>query len=261
MAERNRKWTPDETDMACALYLRGLADDRRSAEILSAATGRTYSSAHLKLQNFKAVDPEYTAGGRVGVANGGAEVVRSWKRFEDEGEPRIRKFLEAIYGSASEKDPAKLDFPGNLEPGVDREVAGTERIGQQKLRSMALFFTGHRCCITGNSLPSLLIASHIKPWKDSTPFEKTDIHNVLCLDRDFDGLFDAHRITVTADLEVKFDPALSADIGEDLFEANFARFDHLRSDCISEANMPGREYLALHNEAFEKRCRTKISDL
>ncbi len=261
MVQRNVKWSSDETDMACALYLRGLADDRRGAEVLSAATGRTFSSAHLKLQNFKAVDPEYTADGRVGVSNGGAEVARSWKRFEDGGRPLVEKYLGMIYAKAKENDPMKLEFPGSLAPGIDCEVVGTERVGQRELRNLALFYTGHRCCITGNSMPSLLIASHIKPWSECAPAEKTDIHNVLCLDRDYDGLFDAFRITVTADLEVKYDPKLPKEIGEDLFERNFARFDRLMDICITDLNRPGEKYLAYHNAKFREKCGIGAEDL
>ncbi len=156
MVQCNAKRSPDETDMACALYLRGLADDRSGAEILSAATGRTFSSAHLKLQNFKAVDPEYTACGRVGVSNGGAEVIRGWKRFEDGGMPLIEKFLSMIYGKAKENDPLKLEFPGSLAPGTDHAVIGTKKVGQKELRNLALFYAGHRCCIAGDSMPTTI---------------------------------------------------------------------------------------------------------
>lgn len=132
-----------------ALYLCGLADDRSGAEILSAATGRTFSSAHLKLQNFKAVDPEYTACGRVGVPNGGAEVIWSWKRFEDGGMPFIEKFLSIIYDKAKENDPLKLEFPGSLAPGIDRAVIGTERVGQKELRNLALSMPGTDAALPG----------------------------------------------------------------------------------------------------------------
>lgn len=247
--------------MACALYLRGFADDRRSVEALAAAVGRPYPSAHLKVQNFKSEDPRYTAKGRVGMPHGGAEVKRSWRRFAEGGEARVEEYLAKIYDRAVEKEPERMQCRGYLAPGIDREVKGKARVGQQELRNRALFLTGYRCCVTGNSMPELIIASHIKPWRASTPEEKTDIHNVLCLDRDLDGLFDAHRMTVTADLEVKYDPCLPKEIGEELFEANFARFDRLREDCISKANEPGEIYLALHNREFERKCKVKVSDL
>lgn len=110
-------------------------------------------------------------------------------------------------------------------------------------------------------MPSLLIASHIKPWSECAPVEKTHIHNVLCLDRDYDGLLDAFRITVTADLDVKYDPRLSKEIGEDLFERNFARFDRIREDCITELNIPGEKYLAYHNAKFKKKCGESAENL
>ncbi|ATH15842.1 HNH endonuclease [Delftia acidovorans] len=54
-----------------------------------------------------------------------------------------------------------------------------------------------RCRLTGVSDPRLLVASHIKPWKDSTNDERLDGHNGLLLSPHVDRLFDRHLISFT----------------------------------------------------------------
>ncbi|WP_343739596.1 HNH endonuclease signature motif containing protein [Delftia tsuruhatensis] len=54
-----------------------------------------------------------------------------------------------------------------------------------------------RCRLTGISDPRLLVASHIKPWKDSTNDERLDGHNGLLLSPHVDRLFDRHLISFT----------------------------------------------------------------
>lgn len=55
------------------------------------------------------------------------------------------------------------------------------------------------CRLTGTTDPSLLIASHIKPWRDSTDAERLDGHNGLLLAPHVDRLFDAHLISFEDD--------------------------------------------------------------
>lgn len=54
-----------------------------------------------------------------------------------------------------------------------------------------------RCRITGITDKRLLIASHIKPWKDSTNIERLDGHNGLLLSPHIDKLFDKGWISFT----------------------------------------------------------------
>ncbi|SFD20795.1 HNH endonuclease [Ruminococcus albus] len=51
------------------------------------------------------------------------------------------------------------------------------------------------CCICGANLKDCLIASHIKPWRDSSPEEKTDVNNGLLLCPNHDKLFDLGYIS------------------------------------------------------------------
>jgi len=67
-----------------------------------------------------------------------------------------------------------------------------------------------RCAITGLDIPTLLCASHIKPWAECrTDAERLDIFNGLLLAPHFDALFDKGFITVTDAGEIDISPRLS----------------------------------------------------
>lgn len=63
------------------------------------------------------------------------------------------------------------------------------RVGQGLFRSQVLLRSA-TCIVTGVSDRRLLRASHIKPWKDSTNFERIDGANGLTLSPNADVLFD-----------------------------------------------------------------------
>ena len=77
-----------------------------------------------------------------------------------------------------------------------------ERVNQGVFRDEILNAYGNRCCITGIDIKELLVASHIKPWKDSDPNEKTDPRNGLCLNALHDRAFDRGLIAIADDFTV-----------------------------------------------------------
>lgn len=68
------------------------------------------------------------------------------------------------------------------------------RKNQNKFRE-ALFKRESKCKICGLAHKELLIASHIKPWSESTPEEKLNPFNGFLLCPNHDSLFDKHFIT------------------------------------------------------------------
>jgi len=82
----------------------------------------------------------------------------------------------------------------DVAPDTEREAIAKARLGQGKFRK-ALLEEWRGCSVTGVFLPSILRASHIKPWRVSTNFERLDVHNGLLLLPQYDELFDAGLIT------------------------------------------------------------------
>lgn len=76
------------------------------------------------------------------------------------------------------------------------------RIGQGAFRDKVLLhWTG--CAVTGVNDTSLLVASHIKPWKKSTNSERLDPWNGLLLSPNLDKAFDKGFITFEMDGSIR----------------------------------------------------------
>jgi hypothetical protein len=94
-----------------------------------------------------------------------------------------------------------------IRTAVERLVQ--QRRGQARLRRQVLDDWNGQCAITGLNVESLLIASHIKPWRHSTSAERLDRFNVLPLAPHLDALFDAGFITISEHGEVLISSHLS----------------------------------------------------
>ncbi|MGV8815356.1 MAG: HNH endonuclease [Gelidibacter sp.] len=77
---------------------------------------------------------------------------------------------------------------------TEKQTLILSRVGQGKYRS-SLIELWKSCSITQFDNPSLLIASHIKPWNESTNEERIDKYNGLLLLPTYDKLFDLGYIT------------------------------------------------------------------
>lgn len=72
-----------------------------------------------------------------------------------------------------------------------------QRVGQNLYRERLLEYWQGRCAITGLAVPSLLRASHIKPWAAcATDAERLDVFNGLLLAPHLDAAFDCGYLTV-----------------------------------------------------------------
>lgn len=78
-----------------------------------------------------------------------------------------------------------------LPKSTEAERLVVQRVGQDLFRSALLDYWQGRCCVTGLAEPSLLRASHIKPWaKCESDNERLDVFNGLLLAPHLDALFD-----------------------------------------------------------------------
>ncbi|MFS2113464.1 HNH endonuclease [Herbaspirillum frisingense] len=82
------------------------------------------------------------------------------------------------------------------------------RIGQGIFREKVLLHWAC-CAVTGFSDTSLLVASHIKPWKKSTNSERLDPWNGLLLSPNLDKAFDKGLITFEKKGDIRLSPLLS----------------------------------------------------
>lgn len=73
------------------------------------------------------------------------------------------------------------------------------RTEQGNYRKAALALWDNKCAVTGVDEPGWLIASHIKPWRESTNEERVNPLNSLILTPNYDKLFDRGIISFSPD--------------------------------------------------------------
>jgi putative restriction endonuclease len=102
---------------------------------------------------------------------------------------------------------------------TQRLLTSTVRIGQHRFAERVLKTHDHRCVfcgmsgfIAGRRRPKMLVASHIKPWRDSSGKERLDYRNGLTACPTHDVAFDTGLITVETDLTVKYAPGVEDEI-------------------------------------------------
>ncbi len=83
-------------------------------------------------------------------------------------------------------------------PETQRLQLAKARIGQGVFRKRVMLLEA-RCRVTGVEDPRLLIASHIKPWRDASNAERISGYNGIMLSPHVDALFDERLITFEDD--------------------------------------------------------------
>ena len=97
-----------------------------------------------------------------------------------------------------------------------------------------------RCRVTGIDDPNYLIASHIKPWSESSNAERLSENNGLMLAPHVDHLFDMGLISFTDDGDLLVSPKCSAGV--------LAAWGILPTLNVGPFRMAQREFLAYHRD-------------
>jgi putative restriction endonuclease len=122
----------------------------------------------------------------------------------------LAKFAEYLgegYGSNIEADIDALLNDTNLSE-TERLNLVKSRIGQGTFRQKLLKYW-KVCAVTGFKDTSMLVASHIKPWRASSNSERLDPFNGLLLTPNIDKAFDAGFITFESSGQIVLSPLLT----------------------------------------------------
>ncbi|MBD3738725.1 MAG: DUF3427 domain-containing protein [Pseudomonas balearica] len=130
------------------------------------------------------------------------------------------------------------------DPVTETETVRAARLGQSKFRRELMDRWDRRCAVTDLPLPELLRASHIKPWRHSTPQERLDPDNGLLLAVHLDGLFDRGLVSFDDNGAIVFSPMLSEELKRAL------GLDVVKP--IRNLTAGNRAYLAVHREGYLK---------
>ena len=101
------------------------------------------------------------------------------------------------------------------------------------------------CRVTGVSNPHLLIASHIKPWREASNGERLSGHNGVLLSPHVDALFDEQWITFEDNGQMRVHPALARDVLDRWAIDPAKRVERFRPEQAA--------FLARHRELFAEK--------
>lgn len=169
--------------------------------------GRTPSALAMKLTNIASRDPSITSTGRKGLSGASEADKAMWEEMQTDWAHFAIEMQQAAsaLGTAIELD-VTIDETSELIDAVDytgsnKIVETTTRVGQDFFRRSVLSAHNYRCCITGLSVPKLLVASHIIPWRVDAA-NRLNPRNGLCLSMLHDKAFDAGIIAIAKDMTV-----------------------------------------------------------
>lgn len=143
------------------------------------------------------------------------------------------KCLHIIFLSASDSD---------LEVPQTQKLSEINiRVGQQVFRERVINVCQGQCVVTGINFKPILVASHIKSWKDSSNNERLDGQNGLLLAPHVDKLFDKHLISFDEKGSILKSKRTPSDLLRKL------SIDTQNSYCFTTQQF---EYLKAHREIY-----------
>lgn len=208
-----RDWSPKEQLLAlrlyCALPFGKLHQSNPEVIDVAKAIGRTPSAVAMKACNFASLDPALNRKGLGNVSQADKELWFAFQHNSDEIAFKVEKAYEEFTGSTAEDSGVDdLQAPqGDTE--VIRQVR-TRRV-QGFFRRAVLVGYENKCALSGLTVPDLLIASHIIPWKIDVE-RRADPTNGIALNALYDRAFDKGLLTFDSDLRVILSNRLKSEL-------------------------------------------------
>lgn len=249
-----QKWSVEETILAFYLYCQipfsKISKNNPDVIALANLLGRTPSSVGLKMANLAHFDPELKKRCMSGMNHASKldeevvmRFVNNWEELSFEA-----KQIEAQLKGKTVDELININLK-EIPEGSNHEQLVMTRVNQQFFRDAVLCSYQQSCCITGISVPALLIASHIKPWSVCDPkTERTNPSNGLCLNALHDRAFDKGLITVLPDFTIR----VSSTIRQSSNEKSIDWLLQFEGQTIHKPDrfVPSKEFLEYHNDAI-----------
>ena len=212
--------------------------------------GRTPSALAMKLSNIASLDPAITSTGRKGLTGASNTDKAMWDEMQSDWVlflAEIQK-TESNFGVTEDFDTEIDGFSQNETvdyTGNNKAVQSTVRVGQSFFRRSVLSAYNSKCCISGLAIPSLLVASHIVPWRVDEK-NRLNPRNGLCLSVLHDKAFDLGVITITDNMTVSVSrPKISNE--DPFFDSAILAYDG-KPIFLPEKFHPTMEFLSYHRQ-------------
>ncbi len=238
---QGEKWSKDEVVLALALYCKTPFKNinKQNSQIieLSKLIGRDAEEVSVKIGGFKQFDSETGFGDSVLEK----EV---WDEFHSDMKSLSEKVEKVPYMQELMNADEIIE---NLPSGKTRTTTVQARINQGFFRNAVLSAYNRKCCVTGLDVSSLLIASHIKPWKDSNPqTERTNPCNGLSLNTLHHEAFDNGIFTIDTDYRILVSKTAKEQYTSDVFYDYFEKYEG-KTITLPERFLPSKEMIDYHN--------------
>ena len=251
------EWSQQEIDASVEAYMQMLSKELKAEKYNKAAVNRklregelfkrSRGSLEMRMCNISAVlgakglryidgyKPRSNVGTRVTTM-----IEESIKRFKD-ANLGAGGFFEEKNEPDFITDLSRAEEQGDFE-GVDdteRETLQKSRVGQGKFRQSLIDMWGC-CAVTEVDDAALLVASHIKPWKDCSNVERLDPYNGFLLLPHLDHLFDKGYMS--------FEDSGGVLISSYLSQASQEKMNISDDLVLAKFHPNNRAFLAFHRE-------------
>lgn len=241
-----KSWSREDIIIAYALYcvtpMSKINTSNKAIQEVAKLIGASVGSLNARMQNFRAVDLRQTSSlGRI------AKMDRAiFEEFQhDWGALSLQ--AEQLTGLAL-FDADSLNGAKRLSDLTDHKRVTRERLF---FRKAVLAAYEYKCCISGQMLPAMLVASHIRPFKACrSSSDRMAPENGLCLNVFYDKAFDQGYITVDPSLVIRV--SKKAQDYPDSFTKKWLLDLEGESILFPSRFMPRREFLEYHNDKVFK---------
>lgn len=245
-----RKWTREEEiivfNLYCQIPFKKSSKNHPDVIRIANLIDRSPSSVNMKIGNFGSFDDNLKKQGIVGLSNASKLDADIFNEFSTDWD-RLAYESELLIAQLSQNElKEQVDF---IPEGGEHIVTAKARVNQGFFRKAVLSSYSSTCCITGICTPQLLIASHIKPWKDSSANEKTDPRNGVCLNALHDKAFDQGYITIARDYTIRVSSRLKDIYNGETIERYFGAYQG-RQIIMPDKFVPNILYLEYHNDVI-----------
>jgi putative restriction endonuclease len=215
---------------------------------MASIIGRTPAALAYKLMNFTSLDTEKQKIGNKGKSAASSSDKEIWNEYFGLWE-KLSLDSSAILSTIQNKPIEEIL---NLKPelkfieGREKERIIKTRVNQLDFRQRILASYNGKCSITGISITSLLVASHIIPWSKNTQ-ERLNPKNGICLNSFHDKAFDRGLITITSDFNVKLSDAILEKRKESNIQKYFIEYEN-QPIILPDRFSPSVEFLEYHHK-------------
>ncbi|MBM4074382.1 MAG: HNH endonuclease [Planctomycetes bacterium] len=224
-----------------------------TAEVVQLAMllDRSPSSVSMKLCNLASLDPINIERGVKGLSSVSSADRGIWEEFHNDWDglvvesETIRQKFEL---NTDSDDEVRHDSINGFDGATETTRLVQVRLTQQFFRRSVLASFNCQCCISGISIPELLIASHIVPWSQF-PQHRANPRNGLCLSRLHDGAFDLGLITIDEEMKLVISKSLRDHYSNTVMQVSFQAFEG-KPICLPNRFRPDSELLAAHRQTI-----------